>query len=135
LVTPQINNAKVKWQSLPGLKSINVDCVKDQLLEVLLNISMNAIEAMQPDGGTISVNMVQSADNDKVGVVISDSGPGIKPEILPHIFEPFMTTKEFGLGLGLSICYGIIQKHGGHITVDSQPGKGTSFTIWLPLTS
>jgi two-component system NtrC family sensor kinase len=52
---------------------------------------------------------------------------------LPHIFEPFITTKEFGLGLGLSICYGIVQKHGGQITVDSQPGQGTSFTIWLPV--
>jgi two-component system sensor histidine kinase PhcS len=68
----------------------------------------------------------------RVGVIISDNGPGIKPEILPHIFEPFTTTKEYGLGLGLSICYGIIQKHGGQITVDSQPGEGTSFIVWLP---
>jgi signal transduction histidine kinase len=65
-------------------------------------------------------------------VIISDNGPGIKPEILPHVFEPFITTKEYGLGLGLSICYGIIQKHGGQITVDSKPGEGTSFIVWLP---
>jgi signal transduction histidine kinase len=94
---------------------------------------MNAIEAMQPIGGTLSVNMIYSAEKDQVGVVISDSGPGIKPEILPHLFEPFTTTKEFGLGLGLSICYGIIQKHSGQITVESQPGQGTNFTIWLPI--
>jgi signal transduction histidine kinase len=48
------------------------------------------------------------------------------------MFEPFITTKEYGLGLGLSICYGNIQKHGGQITVESEPGQGTSFTIWLP---
>jgi signal transduction histidine kinase len=108
-----------------------VDCIKDQLIEVLLNISMNAIEAMQPEGGVLSVNMVFS--NEQVGVVISDTGEGISPEILPRVFEPFITTKEFGLGLGLSISYGIIQKHGGQITVESQPGEGTRFTIWLPV--
>ena len=76
--------------------------------------------------------MVHSSDKTQVGLVISDTGPGINPEILPHIFEPFITTKEFGLGLGLSICFGIIQKHGGQITVESLPGQGSSFTIWLP---
>jgi signal transduction histidine kinase len=94
---------------------------------------MNAIEAMQPDGGTLSVNMIYSTDTTQVGVAIKDTGPGISPEVLSHIFEPFITTKEYGLGLGLSICYGIIQKHGGQITVDSQAGHGTSFTIWLPV--
>ena len=64
---------------------------------------------------------------------IIDSGPGIDANILPHIFEPFMTTKGGGLGLGLSISFGIIQKHGGQITVDNQPGQGATFTIWLPI--
>ena len=94
---------------------------------------MNAIEAMQMSGGTLAVGMVQSNDQSQVGIIVRDTGPGIKPEILDHIFEPFITTKEYGLGLGLSICYNIIQKHGGQITVDSQPNLGTSFTIWLPI--
>jgi two-component system NtrC family sensor kinase len=94
---------------------------------------MNAIEAMQPAGGTLTVDMIHSTDKDQVGVTIGDTGSGINTEILSHIFEPFITTKVYGLGLGLSICYGIIQKHGGQITVDSFPGQGTKFTIWLPV--
>jgi PAS domain S-box-containing protein len=132
LILPHLNSSHVAWQPLPGLEPCSIRCVRDQIIEVFLNLTLNAIEAMQTSGGILSVNMVQSSDKAKVGVIISDNGPGIKPEILPHIFEPFITTKEFGLGLGLSICYGIIQKHGGQITVDSQPGQGTSFTIWLP---
>jgi signal transduction histidine kinase len=132
LILPHLNNSQVVWQLLPGLEPCSINCVKGQIIEVFLNLTLNAIEAMQMSGGILSVNMVQSNDKAKVGVIISDNGPGIKPEILPHMFEPFTTTKENGLGLGLSICYGIIQKHGGQIMVDSQPGQGTSFTIWLP---
>ncbi len=133
LLLPHLNNSHVLWQPLSGLEHYQVSCIKDQIIEVFLNISMNAIEAMQPDGGTVSVNMVLSTDKLQVGVIFTDTGPGIKPEIINHVFEPFTTTKEFGLGLGLSICYGIIQKHGGQITVESEPGQGTSFTIWLPI--
>jgi nitrogen fixation negative regulator NifL len=133
LIIPHLNNSQVVWQPLAGIEHCSINCTRDQIIEVFLNICMNAIEAMQPNGGTLSVNLVNSSDKAQVGVIFSDSGPGIKPELLQHIFEPFITTKEFGLGLGLSICYGIIQKHGGQITVDSQPGQGTSFTIWLPI--
>lgn len=133
LITPHLNNSQVIWQTTTGLKSRYINCVRDQMIEVFLNICMNAIEAMQPAGGILSVNMIRAEDKHQVGIVISDSGLGIKPEILPRIFEPFITTKESGLGLGLSICYGIIQKHDGQITVESQPGQGTSFSIWLPL--
>jgi signal transduction histidine kinase len=132
LITPQMKHTHVTWQPLSGLTNCRVDCVKDQIIEVLLNISLNAIEAMGPEGGVLSVNMVFS--DAQVGVVISDTGPGIRSDILPRIFEPFITTKQYGLGLGLSISYGIIQKHGGQINVESQPGQGTRFTIWLPLT-
>jgi PAS domain S-box-containing protein len=133
LMMPHLNNSHVVWQEHAGLRSCTIDCVHDQIIEVLLNISMNAIEAMQPLGGTLTVKMTFAPDSSEVGIVLSDNGPGIDPEVLPHIFEPFTTTKEYGLGLGLSICYGIIQKHGGRISVDSLPGQGTSFTIWLPL--
>lgn len=133
LITPQLCNSQVTWQSLPSLKPHFVNCIRGQIIEVLINISMNAIEAMQPDGGTLAVGIVQSIDQTQVGIILQDTGPGIKPEILAHVFEPFITTKEYGLGLGLSICYNIIQKHGGQITVESQPNQGTSFTIWLPI--
>ncbi|PWB51139.1 MAG: hypothetical protein C3F13_14865 [Anaerolineales bacterium] len=133
LILTHLENARVLWQ--PSLEDgpCMVNCIKDQLIEVFLNISLNAIEAMQSTGGILSVKMAYTSDKTQVGVVFNDNGPGIKPEILLHLFEPFTTSKEFGLGLGLSICYGIIQKHNGQITVDSEPGEGTSFTIWLPL--
>jgi PAS domain S-box-containing protein len=133
LILPHLKNSKVTWKSLPGLSHYSVKGVKDQLIEVFLNICTNAIEAMQPDGGKLSIDMVLSTKKDQVGVVVSDSGPGVDASVLPHIFEPFITTKEYGLGLGLSICYGIIEKHDGQITVTSQPGQGTSFTVWLPI--
>ena len=135
LITPHLKNSQVTWKPLPGLRHYSVNGIKDQLIEVFLNICTNAIEAMQPAGGTLSVDMALSNKKDQVKVVISDSGPGIDPEILAHIFEPFITTKEYGLGLGLSICYQIVEKHGGQITVKNQPGQGTSFTVWLPTIS
>ncbi len=64
-----------------------------------------------------------------------DTGPGIPEEIAQHIFEPFMTTKASGLGLGLSISYGIVQRHGGQIHLENQSGQGATFTIWLPQTA
>jgi signal transduction histidine kinase len=133
LITVQLNNTNVTWQSGPGLQGCSVNCVKDQLIEVFLNISTNAIEAMNPSGGTLTIDMVFPKDADMVGIIFTDTGQGIAPEILPHIFEPFITTKEYGLGLGLSICYGIVQKHGGLMTVESQPGEGTRFMVWLPV--
>jgi PAS domain S-box-containing protein len=133
LLLHQLSNAHVEWKSTAAVRDYPVSCVREQILEVFLNICMNAIEAMQPTGGTLLVNMVHSSEKGQVGIVISDTGPGIKPEIQAHIFEPFITTKEYGLGLGLSICYNIVQKHGGRITVESQHGAGTNFTVWLPI--
>jgi len=133
LLIPHLQNQKVQWESLPGLKNISVNCVEDQIKQVFLNISMNAIEAMQPEGGKLFLDMVMSPPSDQVGVVFRDTGPGITPEISANLFEPFVTTKSSGLGLGLSICYEIIQRHGGRITVDSQPGQGSVFTVWLSL--
>ncbi len=133
LIIPHLSTSHVEWRLEDPQKNCYINCIKDQVIEVFLNISMNAIEAMQPTGGILTLAMTRSADRSQVGVMIKDTGPGISPDILPHIFEPFITSKEFGLGLGLSICYGIIQKHGGQIDVESQPGQGSTFTIWLPL--
>ena len=85
-----------------------------------------------PDGGKLSVRA--HAENESLKVVVSDTGIGIPKENLNSIFDPFFTTKELGTGtgLGLSVSYGIIQKHKGTIQVESEVGKGTSFTIQLP---
>ena len=131
LLTPHLNNSRVRWEPLTGLTRCYINCVRDQILEVFLNISMNAIEAMQNSGGTLSVDM--KLTDEQVGVLFKDSGPGISAEIMDHIFEPFQTTKSSGLGLGLSISYGIIQRHGGQIVVENGPESGASFTVWLPV--
>ncbi len=103
----------------------------DQLRQVFLNMISNARDAMA-GGGTLTVRTTQRSD--KVLIVFTDTGTGIKPEHLDKIFETFFTTKESvkGVGLGLSVCYGFIKDHGGDITVESRPGEGTTFTISLP---
>jgi PAS domain S-box-containing protein len=103
----------------------------DQMSQVFINLVMNALHAM-PDGGTLRVGL--AFDKDMVKLTVADSGHGIPPEALPKIFEPFFTTKEFGkgTGLGLTVVKGIIEEHQGTITVDSEEGKGTRFTIVLP---
>lgn len=106
--------------------------IRDQIKQVVLNICLNAIEAM-PEGGILKVETNYSPDNQKVVMEFCNTGPSINPIILPYIFDPFVTTKEGGTGLGLAITYEIIQRHHGEIEVDSLAGKGTTFTVRLPI--
>jgi two-component system NtrC family sensor kinase len=100
-----------------------------QLRQAFVNIAMNACDAM----GTAGRLRVETRPRDgRVHVVFSDTGPGIPAERLSKIFDPFFTTKEKGTGLGLSVVYGIVERHGGTVLVDSEVGKGTTFTIRLP---
>jgi two-component system NtrC family sensor kinase len=105
---------------------------KNQLQQVFLNLSLNACEAM-PDGGTLMIST--SSAGDKVVVEVTDTGCGIKREQLDQIFQPFFTTKPVGkgTGLGLSVSYGIVQQHDGTLEVKSEVGKGSTFTITLPV--
>jgi PAS domain S-box-containing protein len=123
----------------PQLPKIKVD--KNQMYQVFLNLFLNAIQAM-PNGGElkIEVNPTVSYSQDGpsqnfIKIVISDTGKGIPPNIVHRIFDPFFTTKPKGIGLGLSITYQIIKKHGGTIKVESKLEKGTSFIINLPVIS
>jgi PAS domain S-box-containing protein len=107
---------------------------RGQLMQVLTNLLNNAYSAME-GRGTIRVAVRRQADRAEVEVV--DSGPGIPPEAMLHIFEPFYTTKPEGegTGLGLAICHGIVQSHHGGITGRNVPGAGAGFVVWLPLPS
>ncbi|HIJ55654.1 MAG TPA: PAS domain S-box protein, partial [Deltaproteobacteria bacterium] len=104
----------------------------NQLRQVFLNMVTNARDAM-PEGGTFSVKTRQDKDN--IFIEVSDTGVGIKSEDIKRIFDAFFTTKDSvkGVGLGLSVCYGFIQDHGGDITVNSKPDEGTTFVITLPV--
>jgi two-component system NtrC family sensor kinase len=104
---------------------------RNQLQQVLLNLCLNACEAMQ-GGGVLSVRT--RSEGGRVALEVSDTGCGIKPEHLAKIFDPFFTTKPVGkgTGLGLSVSYGIVEQHGGTLEVASEEGRGTSFTVRLP---
>ena len=113
-----------------GLPFVPVD--EKQLLQVILNISLNAIEAM-PQGGTLTfrTSTIATSGGQAVGISIRDTGGGISQEDIKNIFKPFYTTKERGVGLGLAICQRIIHEHGGVIRVKSIPGQGSVFFIRL----
>jgi two-component system NtrC family sensor kinase len=103
------------------------------LQQVLLNLLTNAREAMSPRGGEVAVEiMLAPGQEDRLRIVVSDTGPGIATDALPKIFDPFYTTKHHGTGLGLSVSYGIVRDHQGTIGVQSAPGKGARFIVTLP---
>jgi two-component system, NtrC family, sensor kinase len=108
-----------------------VDCDPGQINQVFVNILANACDALE-QGGTLTV--ATRADGDVVRVAIRDDGPGIPLDVRARIFDPFFTTKDVGAGtgLGLSISHGIVAAHGGRIEVESEPGKGATFTVVLP---
>jgi signal transduction histidine kinase/CheY-like chemotaxis protein len=120
-------NIRVKTRYSPRLRPVFV--VADQAQQVLLNLCLNAMEAM-PDGGTITIETFQRKI--LVEIVVEDTGPGVAPEQRERIFEPFVSTKEGGTGLGLAVSYGIISAHGGNLELVSPPGKGACFRITLP---
>jgi two-component system NtrC family sensor kinase len=105
-------------------------CDASGIQHILVALFINAIDAMSK-GGKLKVKTILLDSSQEVQIVISDTGGGIPEEVLPHIFEPFVSTKE-STGLGLAVVYGIIQQHKGEIEVDSKPNEGTTFVITLP---
>jgi two-component system NtrC family sensor kinase len=101
--------------------------------QVLLNLLTNARRAMPDGGGEITIETGYDREARSVRLVVRDTGTGIAPEILLKIFDPFFTTKPDGTGLGLSVSHGIIHDHQGSVDVESQVGKGTTFTVTLPV--
>ncbi len=108
-----------------------VRCLPGRISQVVVNICTNAIQAMAGRG---TLTIATACEAEHVRISFRDTGPGIAPEVLPRIFEPFYTTKEVGkgTGLGLGISYSIIHQHGGDIEVESRPGEGAVFTVLLP---
>jgi len=127
------NEIKYKARVIKEFGSIPpVKCLASQLNQVFMNLIVNASQAI-PESGEIRIRTEER--DGWIIIAISDNGSGIAPEHLPRIFEPFFTTKPVGqgTGLGLSLSYSIVQRHGGRIDVESTPGKGTCFTIRIPI--
>lgn len=127
----RIKEQKVRVETNLAIPSPQVWGRTDELTQVLLNILTNALDAMRY-GDILSIRCWEVPD--QIALAISDTGPGINPELLKHIFEPFVTTKESGIGLGLHISDQIVRQHHGRILVDSTPGEGCTFTVLLPRT-
>ena len=108
---------------------IKAHVVVDRIVQLLLNLIKNAIQAL-PDGGEIKIKLQQKRDSACLSV--SDNGVGISPDHLPHIFEPFWTNKTTGTGLGLALCRKVVEEHDGSLTVESSVGIGTKFLVTLP---
>jgi PAS domain S-box-containing protein len=130
----QAKHLGIRTSLSPTAAHVHAD--RDQIKQVLLNVIHNAIDASPIDGAAIEVTAYELSGQERSGIVVlvKDAGVGISSEVLPHVFEPFYTTgKRHGTGLGLAICRNIIESHGGDIHMTSEPGKGTSVRIWLPL--
>jgi signal transduction histidine kinase len=128
---PMLRNKHLANLVPPELPPIRADA--NQLSQVFMNLLLNAAEAT-PEGGSITISANQLTYVDSIEIRVSDSGSGIPPDVLPHVFEPFYTTKRGkGTGLGLSISHAYVRSHNGEIRVDSVVGHGTTVTITLPL--
>jgi len=142
VISPMENQALVKGVTItfnPGENLPMLILDRSQFQSVLINLIINALDANEP-GGNINIYTatgLSASDTGHKGVeiTIADTGSGIPPDNLDKLFDPFFTTKEVGqgTGLGLSVSYGIVQRHGGTIRVQSEVGKGTRFFIWLPI--
>lgn len=130
-VLPLRPGMKVEAQLDPDLPAVNASV--SELEQVLLNLLSNAIDALGSDDGVIAVKT--RVEGSRVVIEVADNGHGIAKEQIDRVFEPFFTTKSVGkgTGLGLSICYGIVKKHGGDITIESEPGVGTHVRVYLPI--
>ena len=105
---------------------------KDQLMHIFLNLGINALEAM-PDGGELRIKTY--AEKGNLCIDFKDTGKGMSEHVASRIFDPFFSTKEKGLGLGLSIVHNMVIAHGGSIILKSKPDEGSTFTVILPIRS
>jgi two-component system sensor histidine kinase HydH len=125
----QTQNVQVEWQPDATLPPIKL--VPERMQQVWLNLLLNALNAMEK-GGRLIVSTLPTSQPEGVVINVRDTGAGIEPGMLAHIFEPFRSSRPEGLGLGLYISKSIVEEHGGRIEAESVPGEGATFTVWLP---
>jgi signal transduction histidine kinase len=131
LISTHMRHKMIAFELLPDPELVRVAGLSDQLRQVVLNLFLNAIEVMQP-GGRLRVRTCNLPAQNEVLLTVKDTGPGIDHEIMPRIFDAFITNKHTGTGLGLTITHDIIQQHHGRITAENDPEGGAVFNVWLP---
>jgi signal transduction histidine kinase/FixJ family two-component response regulator len=132
LVNKQLQRNKIDTSLNLASDLPSIWVVPDQIKQVFLNLILNAVDVM-PNGGHLTLTTRYLASDSEVMVALVDTGPGVPPEILDRIYEPFFSTKEAGTGLGLSISYSIVEAHGGYIELESKEGAGSTFAVYLPI--
>jgi len=132
LTATHMRHKEISLEFFPDPDLPIVRAIPDQIRQVVLNLVMNAVEAIQT-GGRLAIHTQPLLEQDKILLSVTDTGPGIDAEFLPHIFEPFITSKETGTGLGLTITYDIIRQHNGDIQAENNPEGGATFKVWLPI--
>ncbi len=131
LARQQVLSKPIQIEFTSSADLLEVEHDSDQMHQVLLNLLLNSVQAIE-GSGMVRVAVLAKDDEDAV-ITVSDTGRGIPAEHLPNIFRPFFTTKGNGTGLGLSLARRIVEEHHGHIEVSSKPGKGTTFSVMLPM--
>jgi signal transduction histidine kinase len=134
LTATHMRRQDIRFEFQPDPELPPVAGIPDQMRQVILNLFMNAIEAM-PSGGCLTVHTARLMQENRVSLSFSDTGTGIDPQILPHIFEPFVSNKESGTGLGLTITYDILQQHHGELRASNNPEGGATFELLLPMST
>ena len=124
----QKNQIEVAIDIAANLPALEAD--SDKIKQVLLNIFLNSLAAMK-NGGKLSIRLLPGKDN--IAVIITDTGGGIEKEDLPRIYDPYFTSKPAGTGLGLAVVQKIMEAHGGAVSVESSPGRGTEVSLQFPL--
>lgn len=132
LISAHMRRKEINFAFQPDRNLPMISGIPDQLIQVLLNIFLNAVEAM-PLQGRLTVKTATVIGEEEIMITIEDTGPGIDPELLPNIFNPFVTSKDSGTGLGLAISHDIVEQHAGRIEATNHPQGGAVFTIWLPI--
>ncbi len=132
LISTHMRQKEIAFEMVPDPSLPNVSGLPDQIRQVVLNLFLNAIEVMEP-GGCLTVQTRSLLLQNEVLLTVKDTGPGIDPGILPKIFDAFITSKNAGTGIGLTITHDIIEQHRGRIEAENHPEGGAILSVWLPI--
>jgi two-component system sensor histidine kinase HydH len=129
LVEGRARKQRVQVNFAPPPAAVTSEVDEDQIQQLLLNLMLNSLDVMT-DGGSLTVELASPLDG-QVDLRVRDTGPGIPADLLPRLFDPFISTKETGIGLGLAVSHRIAERHGGKLSAHNEPGGGACFVLRL----